>query len=324
MKKNPYDLINQSKTPLDNYKKEELTPLEIERMRSYMKNKTNTKKSTPKFRNLGIAAAASAVLMVGAVGGISAAAIENPTAYKIASFLGIEKNLDSYETLLNQEVTKDGVTLALKGAIIDNDELVVSVITTSDQDLTQIYSAPGGQVFINGEEINAGAMMEANLLDAHTIHSLIRFPLTKTFEGDLNIKLKLAVPLQNMQRSPHWVFEFQTSGDNLAAETSKTPIHKIFTLENGAKITLDTYNQNKLSTKIAYSVEGDLGSHFIDIIVKDEDNNQGKFGMYGIHRDTGYFTTDIQTQSILENAQILTLSLFDNDVQVGESIQISK
>ena len=92
--------------------------------------------------------------------GVAMASTQNPTAYRIASFLGIEKNLQPYETVLNTSVTKSDVTLALKGAIIDRNELVVSVVTQSDAILSENFTAPGGTVYINGEEINKGSSGE--------------------------------------------------------------------------------------------------------------------------------------------------------------------
>lgn len=323
MKKNPYDLINQTKTDLENYNEEQLSQLEKERMREFMKNQNNNKKRSNMYKNLGVAAAA-AVILVSSVGGVSVAAMENPTAYKIASFLGVNKNLDSYETLLNKEVTLDGITLALKGAIIDNDELVVSVITKAEQDLTNIYSAPGGQVFINGEEINKGATMEATLLDSHTVHSLIKFPLAKTFDGDLDVKLELSVPLQNMTKSPHWVFEFNTNGDQLKADTVKTEINKTFTLENGTALNLEAYSQNAVSTKIAFSVDQPLEGQFIDVLAVDENGNKATFRMNGINSDTGYLTLAPADQMAIEQGNTLTLTVFANNQQVGEAFQIAK
>ncbi|MFV0516910.1 MAG: DUF4179 domain-containing protein [Aminipila sp.] len=327
MEKNIYDLLNNAYVDLDDYNKEQITDLEGAKMMKFMKEKMGQNNNTRKQKRTKTAVAASiAVLMLvgGTVGGVSVMATENPTAYKIANFLGIEKNLDSYESMINQSVTKDGVTLSLKGVIINGDELVASVVTSSPELSSDNFEAPGAVVFINGERINGGSMMQFKVLDEHTGHSIIRVPLLKQYEGILDVKLQLSTPLKEMERSPHWEFEFRTSGDELKEDTFIQDINETVSLPDGKTIKLNNFQLNRLSCTIDFSAENGLGGNQVEIYSVDEKGNEIKFELDVMTSTKGKLVLPIEYHETVEQAKTLNCTVVLNGEKLGQTFMIQK
>ncbi|MGL4799703.1 MAG: DUF4179 domain-containing protein [Cellulosilyticaceae bacterium] len=270
-----------------------------------------------------VGVAAAAVIAFGAMGTIPSMATSNETMYKIAHLLGIEKNLASYETIVGQEVTKEGIAIKINEVILNNNELLVSVTTTMDKIEKENFSAPLGRIYINGKDVNKGASGTTKIINDTTAVTLISFPLEEMPQGDIDVKVQLTTPLTNVTRSPHWNFEFKTNGDALRADTQVVEIQKTYSLKNGKEITLDRYESNEVGQKIIYSgKEGREG--FIEVRGVDEKGNEIIFEAEGIFDGTGELVVTSESQSFVEEATTLTLALYENDVQVGEAFEIVK
>lgn len=322
MDKNIYDLINEIETDLEGYEKVELTQLEEKRiMKKFRNGLTKGLHMNKQFKKY-IGVAAAAVIVAGTISAVPVMATTNPTLYKIASFLGIEKNMEAYETIVGKEVTKDGITMKINEVIIDNDKLLVSVTTTSEENISENYRGPGGFVYINGEAVNGGARWRSELIDDYTGHSVITFPLKNIPEGEVSVKIELNTPLSGQQRSPHWVYEFKADGEALKQDTHRVTINQTYSLENGEQIRLLDYKGNLISQSIYYEASASFLTHDMEIIGADEKGNKVVF-MGGDERaGKGEFVVKEEYRDIITNAKTITCNVYVEDEKVGETFVI--
>ena len=172
MEKNIYDLINETNTKLENYEVKKMSRLEEKRLLKQTLGESKKMKASYKKY---IAVASAAVICMGAVGAMPVMASTNPTAYRIANLLGIEKNLDDYATVVNKMVVDKGVSVGLGEVLYDKegDVLIVTNLLSVDDKIEDIdivaTNSLHTRVYINGNELNTSSSTEAKLVDDHTI-----------------------------------------------------------------------------------------------------------------------------------------------------------
>lgn len=260
MKNNIYSLLNEANIGLDEYKKEDFNDIEKESF------KNNIRKSIKKSRkqNVGrkvIAAAAIIAVLVGmSFGNTGAYAISkiNLFSESISSFLGIERNLEDYNTVINKSVTDNGVTVKLNEMVLDDNELLISTDISSDRILKDNDTWNGVMtLYINNKKVKltgAGGGMEK--IDDNTTQAVIGYDLDSIkdmdLSGDLNIKIVYSKMMVNYTDDINgtWKFEFKTNGDRLKIDTKTVKLGYGFNIENGDKYILEKYTDNALGQKI--------------------------------------------------------------------------
>lgn len=322
MDKNIYDLINEIETDLEDYEKVELTKLEEKRIMKKFKEALNQRVHTNKHLKKYVSVAAPMVVVAGTVVAVPIMATTNPTFYKIASFLGIDKDMAPYETVVGKEVTKDGVTMKIDEVILNNDKLLVSVTTTSETSIKDNYSGPGGDVYINGEIINGMVTWESELIDDYTGHSVVIFPLGYVPEGEISVKVVLNTPLMGQTRSPHWTYEFKANGEALKQDTHTVTINQTYDIGNGEQITLLNYKGNLIEHSISYEATASFLTQNIEIRGEDEKGNQVVFTSRGEQNAKGEFGIDDVYKQIVEEATIITCHVYVEGEKVGETFVI--
>ena len=117
MSSNIYELLNDVKTDMGNYKIKETNDMENKRWKkAAAKNIMGTGKKKKRWKPIAAVCAAAVVLAVG-VGSaplhyVVQAAVKS-ISYDIASILGIKKNLEPYKTVVGKSVTANGITVTL-------------------------------------------------------------------------------------------------------------------------------------------------------------------------------------------------------------------
>ena len=325
MEKNIYDLLNETEHEIDEHHTIQLTEIEEKRiMKKFSKSITQTtKKNYTKVASI----AAAAVVMIGAVGAVPTLATTNATLYKIATALGIEKNLSDYETIVGKEITKDGITMRINEVILDNNRLFVAVTTTSEEPLENHFIGPTGVIYVNGQEINSGMSVQSKVLNATTGVSVLTFPLGKQEVDQLDIKLVLKTPISNVMSSPHWTYTFRANGEVLHAQTQTVAINQQISVDTTTHITLHDYQSNLLRQGILFSIDGVLDGNIpTDVVLKGQDEYGNEVALYpgSILMDGGEFTPDEESVDYVKEATCLTLQMLVKDVPAGEPFTIEK
>lgn len=260
MKNNIYSLLNEANIDLDEYKKEDFNDIEKESL------KKNIRKSIKKSRkqNVGkkiIAAAAIIAVLVGmSFGNTGAYAISkiNLFSESISSFLGIERNLEDYNTVVNKSVTDNGVTVKLNEVVLDDNELLISTNISSERILKE-HESWGSEMtlYINNKKVKfTGEGGGRKRIDDYTTQQVARYDLASIkdmdLSGDLNIKIVYSKMMVNYNDDINgtWKFEFKTNGDRLKIDTKTVKLGYGFNIENGDKYILEKYTDNALGQKI--------------------------------------------------------------------------
>lgn len=249
--KNIYQLLNQMDINIEDYKKEELSDIEKQRL------KDNFRKNKVKKFNLKKFGAIAVALVV--VAGISTQTnfAENVYAvaeskiseisYSIGKALGIERNIEPYANVVNQVVENNGIEVKLSDVIIDKDELIFSTITNTNKKVESIMF--DYDIFINGKRlINYSATGSSGKIDdSDNLFIDTRCIDVKGIDTERNLDIKIV--LKNLEYhignsrdkiKGKWKFEFTASGKELSAKTSALPMDYSFKIDN------QTYNLNEM------------------------------------------------------------------------------
>ncbi len=239
--------------------------------------------------------------------------------YDIRSFLGIEKNLDDYKTVVNNSITKDGLTITLNEVILDGDNLIVSTIYQAENDIVDngLISANVG-VYINGKKKGYGSNGSSRQIDSRTVEKVINHDIEEVVEGDVDIKLVYSdiIYMENNKEKnidEKFVFEFKSNGDELKIKTDSVKLNKKYELGTDETIVLNEYTSNDLGQKIIFSrdIHNRKFVHYdLKLVGKDNLGNDVQFSVRKTREDYGVFVFDNLDGNLDENAKSLTLSLY--------------
>lgn len=190
MSRDIYNILNEVEIDLDDYYKEELSDIEKKKIKNNLKKTTKQK---GKYKKAASAVAAVAIICTTLFGtNLGAAAYENveQVLYKISNYLGIEKSLEDYTTVLNKSITKEGITIRLNEVILDGNELIVSTTTSSNEKIENGYVREGGKIYINGKSESYASGGSSREINENTVESVMSYALsTEDLSGDLNVKI---------------------------------------------------------------------------------------------------------------------------------------
>ncbi|WP_252232322.1 DUF4179 domain-containing protein [Clostridium sp. ZBS15] len=314
MNKDIYDMLNEININIDGYEKHYFNDLERKKIKSNFRKSISKKK--PRKRGM-IAAVAIAALTIGMLGSDIGVSALSKVSYiinnDIASYLGIERNLDEYKTVINKSITDKGITVQLNEVILDGDEMTVSCNVSSDKKLKDDESGiPDCNIYINGKNMSAGSGGSAKKIDDYTTQSVITYDLKDNdLSGDLNIKISCSnVMLPDRMQKGKWDFEFKTNGDQLRIDTKEIPLNNKFTLENGQEYILEKYTDNSLGQKIYASINTPKIKSDYAVELKGTDDLGNKVEFYLSHGDknSGLFKIETIDGNLNENAKLLKLT----------------
>ena len=279
-------------------------------------SKSLSNKKSKKFNKNIVAATILVALGVTVFGSIfsnEVIAAVKLTMFDIKNYLGVNYNLDEYSTVVNEAISKNGITVQLNEVILDKDEIIVSTTIKSDKKLGDNGNIMVfGNVYINGKKVSNSAGGSGKQIDDYTEESVLSYTLDKELErGDLHIEIKYDEALLHMGEEKikvegPWKFEFTSNGDSLSTNTNNINLDNSFTLDNGQKITLNEYRSNAVGEKIYYSVENkDRNNVYsLELIGYDDLGNEVKF--YSSYEEMTNGLLKNQTK-ISQDAKSLTL-----------------
>lgn len=305
MKKNIYDILNDSTIDIKKLDRENFNDLE---KKTYLKNfKKSINKNKSKKRKTVLAASFAAFMVLGV--GLSSEALADIKlkVFDIGYYLSINKNLDDYKTAINSSVTKNAVTIQLNDVIIDNDEIIVSSTIKSDFKLDEMGLSPLSDLYINGKMVSHGSGGTGKVVDDYTYENIAIYYLDRELPlENLNIKIKHhSVLSKGEELKGPWNFEFTANGEQLSIDTYENNIDYDFILDNNQKITLNKYTSNNVGQKIYYSVENKTEVYQLELRGVDDLGNEVIF--YGSHENSNSGVLKPYPK-ISDEAKVLTLT----------------
>lgn len=318
MERDIYKMLNEADINIEDYKKEDFDELEKKRLKNKVRKSINKKRLNK--GSIAAAVAVACVVSVGLFGTDAGAQVLAKVSESIASSIGVEKNLDSYNTVVNKCITDNGITIQLNEVILDESQkqLIISDTISSQKALKEYESYDADKtVYINNKKVKfEGAIGSSGNLDDYSSQSVIEYDLTALKDvdltGELDIKIvysKVTVNYENPQRGK-WVFEFKANGDALKIDTKEIKLNNSFTLENGEKIILEKYTSNALGRNIMCKVENSNKNESYDVMLKGTDDlgNNVEFCLTRGSKDSMILRYNNIDRNLDENAKELTLT----------------
>jgi len=289
-----------------------------QKITSTFKELPKRKKYHTRLLRLGSVAAILAFCMLTSIGFATPSLASNvrnisySIGRNISDFLGLQRNLDEYKTVINKEVTANSITVKLNEVILDGDELTVSYNVSPNIYLKGNPSWPGfNSISVNGKEVNGGSSGGSTNVDDNTIQSVMTYDLGKIdLSGELDIKiLSSAMSLKDKENKVSWNFEFKTNGNQLKIDTKEILLKNKFALENGEEFTLKKYTDNALGQKIYASISN-FTTKSIDVQLKgiDDLGNKVEFYMSRGGKEDALFKIENIDGNFNEKAKTLTLT----------------
>lgn len=300
MEKDIYTLLNEVTTDLNDYKKEQLTEMEQKKMMKKFTAKREKKNSNYKKY---VAVASLAVISFGAIGSIPTFASTNPTMYKLANIMGINKDLDSYTTAINKPVTDGDITMELGEVLYDkeNNKLkFVTVISSDEKVIEGKHWSTFSRIYINGEQINVASYYETKVIDENKVAIVAEYLLDESYDGVMDIKIvNNMVEVNDEVKKGKWDFEFTTDGTQLASDTNVISINKEIELDKETKFVIEKYTQN------------DLNEYLIMFKGKDNLVNEVIFDFYfGNTYQGGEYRLNKEKSNLSPEATSITLDVY--------------
>jgi len=237
------------------------------------------------------------------------------TISNISSFLGLQKNLDEYKTVLNKEVTDDSITVKLNEVILNGNELTVSYSISSSKKLKANESWHAfNEIYVNGKQARTGASGSGRNIDDYTSQAVMTYYLDKVdSNADLNIKILCsAMRLNDKETKGSWNFQFKTNGNQLAIDTKKIFLSHKFTLENGQEYTLTKYTDNTLGQEISASISAPnfitKPMYAVELKGIDDLGNKVEFYVSRGDKEGALFKIENINGNLTEKAKTLTLT----------------
>jgi len=277
---NVYELLNYMEIDLDDYDRVMLSDIEKQRLKnSFKKNKRR------RILKQISAIAAIFLLTIGlfsqtTLGKSVYAAVQLKVAeisYSIGKSMGIERNIEPYENVVNQIVADNGIEVKLSSVIIDKDELIFSTIVNTNKAVDKFRF--DYDIFINGKKLtNYGATGRAGRINDS--NSLFFLTYAVDIKGiDLKEHIDIKIVLKDMElftedlretRKGKWHFEFTANGSELMANSHTIPIGYSFNIDN-QKYILQEFRLNPVNQKIYGKVKGAFGARY-DVYLRGHDD----------------------------------------------------
>lgn len=252
MKHNVYEEFNDMTIELDDYDYEEVDEL---RSKRWIKNaKKSVSKRTVKKRIKAMVAIGILFIWIGGYT-LPVYAMMDPVLHKIADFIGVNRKLETYSNVVNQVVTKKGITVQLGEVLVDSDEIAVTLRVTSKDPLPQYFSIRDADIYINGQVIKTNYLVSEREINNHTFEFCMEWLVEDILKDDLDIRVVFKeFGSYEEQIEDKWTFDFNTNGEALMVETFQIPVRETIYVPGGGKIFVEKYTANKLSQKIYFEI----------------------------------------------------------------------
>lgn len=325
--KNIYDMLNDIEVDLSEFEKDDFN--DIEKMKIKKKIRQSIGKKNTNYKKY-ISVASIAILSIAMVSitplGTYASKIISDLVFDLKSALRIEVDDGNYIKVINESITKQGVTLRLNEAVLNDDKLMVSMTTISEEKIpNDVIIEYNGEtkLYINEEFIDNVYMINGMNASKNNIDEVLFFNVdTNKYSGEINIKIEIDqldisrnikdkyVPEKTIEGP--FVFEFDFDTTKINNNTKNIELDKVIKLEDNQEIKLDKFVYNPLSQKIYYTKNKEALDNKTDIVLigKDDLGNEVRFDPSSEIDGSGQLITNTSGKRVDKSAKYLTLTAY--------------
>ena len=276
---NIYEIFNDAKVDFNEYNTYELSPIEKKRMKKEISKKLKMNSYKNKKNGAIVAAAilaitftSTAVLPNSAFAKVFGTSIEELIHHKDGS-------LQEYKSVINKEVTQNGVSGKLNEVVLDDGQILISSTFKSNKIKWDESSLVVPKIYINGNLVsNGGGSCKATKLNDTTCNFLSSVTLKdlKNLSGNLDFKVEYDKIFAKDGVEGNWTYKFASNKDKLVLVEKTIPINKNIAYDGDKKISIDNLKISPISTTLNFTMLNYEKTyynrnHSIEFIVKDQD-----------------------------------------------------
>lgn len=337
--KNIYDMLNDIEIDLDEYEREDFN--DIEKMKIKKKFKQSIGKKNNNYKKY-ISVASVAVVSLGIITftpvGTYASKIISDLVFDIKSAVGIDTEEEQYVKVINKSVTKGDITLRLNEAILNDDELIVSLTTISEKNIGKnesLWREKAPKLYINGEFVDASFSSSLGQVSKNNMDEVMFCRLdTSKYKGTIDLRLEFdgvgrykeennKMIEQEFIKGP-FIFEFNFDTSKINKDIKDIDINKVIDFGNGEKITLDKFIYTPLTQKILFTQNDKAFNNQVDFLLKGTDDlgNEIEFDIYHSTNNKGQLIANLNDKKMDKSAKYITLTAYKRTfVENGKKIE---
>lgn len=328
MKKDIFDMLNDSDINLDDYEREELNDIEKMKMKKFAKKSCKKKGKSNFVKVAGVCAVLGGGLLITPFGQNVLASVDLPT-YELEYLLRRDKEFVDYKTVVKQSVSDNGVTIKLNEVILDEELFrVSSTIKIENEEKEYSFASGDGIVYINGKKVSGGGGGSLEEIEKNTFISMYDHHVN-LYKIDLSKPLDVKIKIRdvyihedkdsevqenekvNSERESikgNWDFEFTVDPSEIIGDTKIVQTDLKIEGEEGY-FTIDKFTGNKIGEKL-YVTFGDRSflNHIVQFVGTDNLGNKIKFGLRYRENEKALFeSTNLEGYGISDDATEITL-----------------
>lgn len=334
--KNIYDMLNDIEIDLSEFDREDFNDIEKMRVKKKFRKSIGKKNDNKNYKRF-IGVASVGIIGLGTIlftpVGTYASKVITDLVFDIKSALRLDQDAGNYTQTINKSITKEGITLRLNEAVLNSDELIISLTTISEEKLkneTRI-DRESSKLYINGKFVKKSQMSSLGTVSKSNIDEVMFFGVdANKYKGVIDVKLELGdVSIYKDEKNKErdikgpFIFEFKLDTSKVNSSTKEINLNQKIELDNGGIITLEKYVATPLSQKIYYNkVQYNEDEMFV---LKGTDNigNEIEFDLYSEEDEKGELIANRDGKKIDEDIKTLTLTPYKK-IWNGKSIEFEK
>lgn len=330
MNREAYELANRIETVSDrdgDFREERLGSAEIEQYKSRILQEIKREGRTErrKFGGIYAAACAAAILLAGTIlFNDEVHAMIRQLSFTIGNALEISSDLAEYREVVGTSITDKEYIVTLQEAVAAEGKLIVSYTIEREDggSLEELIDSSGGpnlekwispetDLYINGEKVQSAVLGDGRFIseDKTVIGAVAQFQLY-ALETDLSQENEYEIGFYRSRRNIAFhmgEFAFRADGTDLAADTKRIQIGRVFELPDGVKVTLNEFTTNELEQRIAYSLSAQT-DYILKVEATDSAGKQAEFGVRVQGSESGY----MQNEKMIEDGSVYDGRLDDS------------
>lgn len=327
--KNIYDILNDIEIDLSEYEREDFNDIEKIKIKKKFRQaigKKNLNNNHKKYISAALIALVSLITISFTPVGTYASKVISDLVFDIKAVLGVATEQEGYIKTINKSITKDDITLRLNEAILNDDELIVSLTTISEEDIDKdetVWTKTASKLYINGEEVDYSQSGTLDKVSKRNIDEVMFFRLnTSKYKGTISVKLELSGIDKGFTEEP-FIFEFELDTNKINKDIKNITINKVIDFGNDKKITLDKFIYTPLTQKICFTQNKKAFDNEVDMVLKGRDDldNEIEFDTYHGEDEAGQLIADINKNKIDKSAKYLILTVYERTfIQDGKNL----
>ncbi|MGL4912212.1 MAG: DUF4179 domain-containing protein [Romboutsia sp.] len=252
----------------------------------------------------------------------------------IASYFGLEEDMNKYATSINEPITQNGFTISINQVLIDKNKLTISSTLKSEEGKFEGQPEVNPIIKLNDELIDINSNGTSEYINNSTINTVNTYILNNELEGDIDININYgSISVVNESEitkiKGSWDFKFIINADTLKENAVEIVLDEQTKINNDEAVTLKKYSSNEMGAIIEFERSTNNSEYAIKLVGKDDLGNNIEFYTDYEQEGKGTLRLDNVKGRISKEANELSLFIYTSKTlddnswkQVGDEFKI--